>query len=106
MMATSNTEIAAEAQLVLPRRRQRSDSYCMDGDEVVASPCGRFSKSTAIVGSGSFKTVYKGLDTETGVSVAWCELQVRMICSRLCVRGRAFDHRFLNGQCTPKTSVA
>ncbi|MCP9265545.1 Serine/threonine-protein kinase WNK1 [Dirofilaria immitis] len=27
------------------------------------------------LGRGSFKTVYRGLDTETGVAVAWCELQ-------------------------------
>jgi len=28
------------------------------------------------IGRGSFKTVYKGLDCETGVNVAWCELMV------------------------------
>lgn len=27
------------------------------------------------LGRGSFKTVFRGLDTETGVAVAWCELQ-------------------------------
>lgn len=41
------------------------------------SPDGRFLKFDIEVGRGSFKTVYKGLDTETGVAVAWCELQVR-----------------------------
>lgn len=40
------------------------------------SPDGRFLKFDIEVGRGSFKTVYKGLDTETGVAVAWCELQV------------------------------
>lgn len=40
------------------------------------SPEGRFLKFDYEVGRGSFKTVYKGLDTDTGVSVAWCELQV------------------------------
>ena len=29
------------------------------------------------MGRGAFKTVFKGLDTETGVAVAWCELQDR-----------------------------
>ena len=29
------------------------------------------------IGHGSFKTVYKGLDTESGVPVAWCELHDR-----------------------------
>lgn len=42
---------------------------------VSVSPDGRFLKFDIEVGRGSFKTVYKGLDTETGVAVAWCELQ-------------------------------
>lgn len=37
---------------------------------------GRFLKFDEEVGRGAFKTVHKGLDTETGVAVAWCELQV------------------------------
>lgn len=40
------------------------------------SPDGRFLKFDTEIGRGSFKTVYKGLDSETGVQVAWCELQV------------------------------
>ena len=43
---------------------------------VAVSPNGRFNKFDNEIGRGSFKTVYKGLDTETGVAVAWCELQV------------------------------
>ena len=43
---------------------------------VASSPDGRFLKFDVEIGRGSFKTVYKGLDTETGVAVAWCELQV------------------------------
>lgn len=43
---------------------------------VACSPDGRFLKFDVEIGRGSFKTVYKGLDTETGVAVAWCELQV------------------------------
>ncbi|MFH4973911.1 hypothetical protein AB6A40_000620 [Gnathostoma spinigerum] len=39
------------------------------------SPEGRFLKFDEELGRGSFKTVYRGLDTETGVAVAWCELQ-------------------------------
>ncbi|KAI4826095.1 hypothetical protein KUCAC02_021744 [Chaenocephalus aceratus] len=31
------------------------------------------------IGRGSFKTVYKGLDTETTMEVAWCELQDRKL---------------------------
>lgn len=40
------------------------------------SPDHRFLKFPEEVGRGSFKTVYRGLDTEEGVAVAWCELQV------------------------------
>ena len=39
------------------------------------SPDGRYLKFDEEIGRGSFKTVYKGLDTDTGVAVAWCELQ-------------------------------
>lgn len=53
-----------------------------EGEEVeeiaiASSPNGRFLKFHIEIGRGSFKTVYKGLDTETGVAVAWCELQVK-----------------------------
>lgn len=50
----------------------------LDTEERVvnASPTGRFVRYETEIGRGSFKTVYKGLDTETGVAVAWCELQV------------------------------
>jgi hypothetical protein len=52
-----------------------------DDDEekaVGVSPDGRFLKFEEEIGRGSFKTVYRGLDTQTGVAVAWCELQVRL----------------------------
>ncbi|XP_052260904.1 serine/threonine-protein kinase WNK1-like isoform X3 [Dreissena polymorpha] len=42
---------------------------------VAQSENGRFFKFDIEIGRGSFKTVYKGLDTDTGVAVAWCELQ-------------------------------
>lgn len=53
-----------------------------DDDEEKAvgiSPDGRFLKFEEEIGRGSFKTVYRGLDTQTGVAVAWCELQVSAI---------------------------
>ncbi|KAM4613173.1 serine/threonine-protein kinase WNK2 [Polymixia lowei] len=46
---------------------------------VSTSPGGRFLKFDIELGRGSFKTVYKGLDTDTWVEVAWCELQVGFI---------------------------
>ena len=50
----------------------------MEAEEkaVASSPDGRFLEFDIEIGRGSFKTVFKGLDTETGVAVAWCELQV------------------------------
>ena len=50
---------------------------------VSTSPGGRFLKFDIELGRGSFKTVYKGLDTETWVEVAWCELQVRFYVFKL-----------------------
>lgn len=48
---------------------------------VSTSPGGRFLKFDIELGRGSFKTVYKGLDTDTWVEVAWCELQVGSLSS-------------------------
>ena len=45
-------------------------------EAVDKSPDGRFLKFDHEIGRGSFKTVYRGLDTDTGVDVAWCELLV------------------------------
>lgn len=50
-----------------------------DMKAVATSPDGRFLKFDIELGRGSFKTVYKGLDTETWVEVAWCELQVSRV---------------------------
>lgn len=53
-----------------------------DKDEEKAigmSPDERFLKFEEEIGRGSFKTVYRGLDTQTGVSVAWCELQEKKL---------------------------
>ena len=60
----------------------QQQSKDVEGEEVeenaiASSPNGRFLKFNIEIGRGSFKTVYKGLDTETGVAVAWCELQVK-----------------------------
>ncbi|KAL5013195.1 hypothetical protein ScPMuIL_007465 [Solemya velum] len=53
--------------------QQKKDE--LEEKAVSTSPDGRFLKFDVEIGRGSFKTVYKGLDTETGVAVAWCELQ-------------------------------
>ncbi|CAF3565709.1 unnamed protein product [Adineta steineri] len=44
-------------------------------EAVAKSPDNRFIKYAKEIGRGAFKTVYRGLDTETSVAVAWCELQ-------------------------------
>lgn len=59
------------------RERERTNELDEAEEKAVSqSADGRFLKFDIELGRGSFKTVYKGLDTETGVAVAWCELQV------------------------------
>ena len=55
------------ADVIPGEQEERAVAYSWDN---------RFLKYDIEIGRGSFKTVYKGLDTETGVAVAWCELQV------------------------------
>ena len=57
-------------------RKVQDDIEEAETKAVGTSPDGRFLKFDIEIGRGSFKTVYKGLDTETTVEVAWCELQV------------------------------
>lgn len=59
------------------REPEETESEEVETRAVATSPDGRFLKFDIEIGRGSFKTVYKGLDTETTVEVAWCELQVR-----------------------------
>lgn len=58
-------------------KKEQEDIEEVETKAVGTSPDGRFLKFDIEIGRGSFKTVYKGLDTETTVEVAWCELQVR-----------------------------
>lgn len=60
----------------LEDKRETEDIEELEEKPVDRSPDGRFLKFDEELGRGSFKTVYRGLDTETGVAVAWCELQV------------------------------
>ncbi|XP_059489439.1 serine/threonine-protein kinase WNK3-like isoform X2 [Neocloeon triangulifer] len=50
-----------------------------EGKAVAVSPDTRFLKFDEEIGRGSFKTVYRGLDTVAGVAVAWCELQEKKL---------------------------
>ncbi|XP_021104882.1 serine/threonine-protein kinase WNK1 isoform X4 [Heterocephalus glaber] len=61
------------------RGQQQDDIEELETKAVGMSNDGRFLKFDIEIGRGSFKTVYKGLDTETTVEVAWCELQDRKL---------------------------
>lgn len=61
------------------RRRIGASNKELETKAVGMSNEGRFLKFDIEIGRGSFKTVYKGLDTETTVEVAWCELQDRKL---------------------------
>ncbi|XP_076310879.1 uncharacterized protein LOC143225405 isoform X5 [Tachypleus tridentatus] len=86
---TSDNDAKSDSEIVVGKRDvvrvSRHDSAvesAPEEDEAVkardTSPDGRFLKFEEEVGRGSFKTVYKGLDTTTGVAVAWCELRERL----------------------------
>ncbi|KYO36595.1 hypothetical protein Y1Q_0024296 [Alligator mississippiensis] len=70
---------AASREAQEDRSRQQEDIEELETKAVGISPDGRFLKFDIEIGRGSFKTVYKGLDTETTVEVAWCELQDRKL---------------------------
>ncbi|XP_077452746.1 uncharacterized protein wnk3 isoform X2 [Stigmatopora argus] len=61
------------------KEREREQEEEAEMKAVATSPGGRFLKFDIELGRGAFKTVYKGLDTETWVEVAWCELQDRKL---------------------------
>uniref|UniRef100_A0A096M230 WNK lysine deficient protein kinase 1 n=1 Tax=Poecilia formosa TaxID=48698 RepID=A0A096M230_POEFO len=65
----------ARAEQREAEKRVQEDIEEAETKAVGTSPDGRFLKFDIEIGRGSFKTVYKGLDTETTVEVAWCELQ-------------------------------
>lgn len=68
----TSSAAAVQTTTTFPKPPTKDD----DDEPIAMSPCGRFFKYDKEVGRGSFKTVYRGLDTETGVAVAWCELLV------------------------------
>jgi len=76
--STANEEdLSSECKDEREHKRKRRKSVEDEIEKVVSSsPDERFLKFDWEIGEGSFKTVYKGLDSETGVHVAWCELQV------------------------------
>lgn len=65
------------SRMMVESKRAQEEKDEVETKAVATSPDGRFLKFNIEIGRGSFKTVYKGLDTETTVEVAWCELQVK-----------------------------
>lgn len=77
----SDNELQNKQQKILSRIKfdaqwEQDEKEDVETKAVATSPDGRYLKFNIEIGRGSFKTVYKGLDTETTVEVAWCELQV------------------------------
>lgn len=72
----SDTGIKLQLEVEIKDIQQSQTLSEVEEKAVATSPNNRFLKFDVEIGRGSFKTVYKGLDTETGVAVAWCELQV------------------------------
>ncbi|KAL8611231.1 hypothetical protein ACOMHN_013662 [Nucella lapillus] len=75
--ALSDTGIKLQLEGEIKDIQQSRKVEEVDPEEkaVASSPDNRFLKFDVEIGQGSFKTVYKGLDTELGVAVAWCELK-------------------------------
>lgn len=74
----AKARMEAEQREAEKKQEKKQEDEEVETKAVGTSPDGRFLKFDIEIGRGSFKTVYKGLDTETTVEVAWCELQVRM----------------------------
>ena len=77
----SENELQSKQHKILSRitfdaQWEQEEKEDVETKAVATSPDGRYLKFNIEIGRGSFKTVYKGLDTETTVEVAWCELQV------------------------------
>lgn len=77
---SQKTMAMEEVQNLLMKVKVRAVEDDDDEEKAVGiSPDGRFLKFEEEIGRGSFKTVYRGLDTQTGVAVAWCELQEKKL---------------------------
>ncbi|XP_054007289.1 mucin-17-like isoform X3 [Hylaeus anthracinus] len=77
---TQKTMAMEEVQSLLQKVKIQNVEDDDDEEKAIGiSPDGRFLKFEEEIGRGSFKTVYRGLDTQTGVAVAWCELQEKKL---------------------------
>ena len=60
-------------------RVARSESEDDSERTLETSPNGQFYKINQVIGRGAFKIVHRGLNADTGVPVAWCELQANQV---------------------------
>ncbi|KAI9541177.1 hypothetical protein NQZ68_032960 [Dissostichus eleginoides] len=74
-----NKQLKISLQIAFDAQLEQDEKEDVETKAVATSPDGRYLKFNIEIGRGSFKTVYKGLDTETTVEVAWCELQTRKL---------------------------
>ncbi|XP_061563647.1 serine/threonine-protein kinase WNK4 [Cololabis saira] len=74
-----NRKNATLSRIAFDSQWEQEEKEDVETKAVATSPDGRYLKFNIEIGRGSFKTVYKGLDTETTVEVAWCELQTRKL---------------------------
>lgn len=74
--ALHNKQSKTPSRIIFDTQWEQEEKEDVETKAVATSPDGRYLKFNIEIGRGSFKTVYKGLDTETTVEVAWCELQV------------------------------
>ncbi|XP_070703870.1 serine/threonine-protein kinase WNK4-like isoform X5 [Pempheris klunzingeri] len=73
------TALSDSREAAFPWQQREEEHEEEETQAVASSPDGRFLKFNIEIGRGSFKTVYRGLDTETTVEVAWCELQTHRL---------------------------
>ncbi|CAK9164706.1 unnamed protein product [Ilex paraguariensis] len=62
--------------VVLKVKSKSKSRFVEVTDNVEKSPCGRYTRSNDILGSGAFKDVYKGFDHVNGIEVAWNQICV------------------------------
>ncbi|KAM9837834.1 serine/threonine-protein kinase WNK4 [Aulostomus maculatus] len=75
----SSKQLKISSRIPFDAQWEQEEKEDVETKAVATSPDGRYLKFNIEIGRGSFKTVYKGLDTETTVEVAWCELQTRKL---------------------------
>ena len=72
----SSTEGELAQSMTNSKKQKKENVINMDEEQADVSPDNRFIRYASEVGRGSFKTVYKALDSSNGIKVAWSELNV------------------------------